>query len=353
MDYDPRYGIPLMSEGQSQKYLTHNQAIHVLAFWTSPVVQARTNTPATSPNSGEAWIVGDSPTGIWSTHAKAIALYIGTEWFYLGAPEHGRVYNLDDSAMWIIEGGIWGVQSGSGGVTKFEDLSDVDIDWTTDPYKPIMTNSSGDGVEVGYIYDDEDFIFQNLNDVTANYNGHAGYLLAVNQNEDGMEIRPMPALGELSDVAVSDYSGMGGWIVMVKDDLSGVTLRKRHDWETVRLHISLPGKFAPSQTVYCHAFEHAATFHYSFGGSVAKERVHCTASGVEFVVKQNGTQIGTITFRPGSSTPDFYTTGNVRFEVGDLLTIVSPTADATLEDIGISLLAWINVEPTDDTPLSW
>lgn len=63
--------------------------------------------PPASPNAGDAYIVGPSATGDWSTHDNKIALWDGTEWvFYL--PNIGWiVYIVDEEVLSAYKAAGW------------------------------------------------------------------------------------------------------------------------------------------------------------------------------------------------------------------------------------------------------
>ena len=76
----------------------------------------------------------------------------------------------------------------------------------------------------------------------------------------------------------------------------------------------------------------------NFSGSSASLSVAATASTV-FVVKQNGTQIGTITFAISGTTGTFSTQAAVQIATGDILTVVAPAiADSTAAGLSATLV---------------
>lgn len=89
----PRFGLPLLFAGQSQKEFYVNQA-HLLAdAMLHPVVAGIANSPPATPTEGQSWIVGTAPTGIWIGHGNAIATFAGGSWNF-AAPQSGmRVFD--------------------------------------------------------------------------------------------------------------------------------------------------------------------------------------------------------------------------------------------------------------------
>lgn len=99
------------------------------------------------------------------------------------------------------------------------------------------------------------------------------------------------------------------------------------------------GKPPGSQVLLRVKLARAVTFADDFTGSTcAAADVAATASAA-FLIKKNGTQIGTATYGAGGNVATFSTTGGaVSYAAGDLLEVVAPaTPDATLEGIAIVL----------------
>ena len=85
------------------------------------------NTPPVSPNTGDVYLVGNSPTGAWSGHAKDVATYGGSSWSFVDGVQGNFLYNASNGLTYIFRSGNW-VQTGglpiqhngntySGGVT--------------------------------------------------------------------------------------------------------------------------------------------------------------------------------------------------------------------------------------------
>lgn len=72
----PKIGLPELIAAQSSPEVTVNQSLRILDQMMSLSVLDITNTPAVSPADGDAYIVGTSPTGAWTGHAKSIAFWV-------------------------------------------------------------------------------------------------------------------------------------------------------------------------------------------------------------------------------------------------------------------------------------
>lgn len=79
------------------------------------------NTPPGSPVSGATYLVGNSPTGAWSTRAKDIALWNGSAWVYTDAVQGDYLYNTSNSSTYQFRTGSWqqtgGIPALNGGNT--------------------------------------------------------------------------------------------------------------------------------------------------------------------------------------------------------------------------------------------
>lgn len=89
----PRFGLPFLFSGQSQKEFYVNQAHALADALLHAVVEGVANSPPASPAAGECWIVGDAPTGPWTGHARSLAAFEAGTWLY-AAPQDGmQIYD--------------------------------------------------------------------------------------------------------------------------------------------------------------------------------------------------------------------------------------------------------------------
>lgn len=105
MSTTPDYGIPYIAASQAQPEITHNQAITLIQALLNGVISRGVNSPPGTPDAGDAYIIGGSPTGAWAGRQNCIAVYFGTSWLIIP----GNDSNGDPIAMGARQEGmsIW------------------------------------------------------------------------------------------------------------------------------------------------------------------------------------------------------------------------------------------------------
>jgi hypothetical protein len=105
--------LPYILQSQSQKEVTHNDALNILDVLIQAVVQdVGLNTPPGSPTVGQCWVVGSSPTGVWAGKASQIAQAVdGGGWFFVAPFKRLKLWNettdeyvMFDGTNWVSEG---------------------------------------------------------------------------------------------------------------------------------------------------------------------------------------------------------------------------------------------------------
>jgi len=69
------------------------------------------NTPPVSPNTGDVYLVGNSPTGAWVGHSKDVATWDGSAWTFIDGVQGNFLYNASTGITYIFRSGNW-VQTG-------------------------------------------------------------------------------------------------------------------------------------------------------------------------------------------------------------------------------------------------
>ncbi|MCZ7595823.1 MAG: DUF2793 domain-containing protein [Hyphomicrobium sp.] len=117
MDESPNLGLPYILAAQSQKHVTHNEAIRALdAIVQLGVLDRDLTAPPASPADGARYIVGASPTGAWSGHAGSIAAYQDGAWMFYAPGEGWIAWVADEDVAVVWDGSVWtALTTGSGG----------------------------------------------------------------------------------------------------------------------------------------------------------------------------------------------------------------------------------------------
>ena len=87
----PNLNLPYLLAAQSQKHVTHNEALRILDSLVQMTVLDRNLTaPPASPIEGDRYIVAASPTGAWAGQTNKIACYQDGAWLFY-APKEGWI----------------------------------------------------------------------------------------------------------------------------------------------------------------------------------------------------------------------------------------------------------------------
>jgi hypothetical protein len=118
MDETANLKLPYILAAQSQKHVTHNEALRALdAIVQLAVLDKDLGTPPGSPADGDRYIVGGSPSGSWSGHATHVAAWQDGIWTF-HAPVAGWLAWVDDeSQSYLFAGGGWVPAPGGAGAT--------------------------------------------------------------------------------------------------------------------------------------------------------------------------------------------------------------------------------------------
>ncbi|WP_322964542.1 DUF2793 domain-containing protein [Sphingomonas fuzhouensis] len=104
----PRWALPLLTAGQAQKEIMHNEALSLLDIVVQPCAEAvGVNTPPGDPVVGQAWIVGDQPTGGWAGRALALAGWTEGGWRFLSPRAGLSVWSRADDCRCEWDGSQW------------------------------------------------------------------------------------------------------------------------------------------------------------------------------------------------------------------------------------------------------
>lgn len=146
----PRSAMPYLATNQSQKEVTHNEALNIQDFNTNAYcIDMTTTAPPGSPADGDAYIVAATATGEWEGMEKALAFYLGG-WNFIEPYLGMRVFDFDSNGPKIYNGTNWIAEPSAGGdpYTYMETLegdfvlSGADTTGLTIPDRSIVVSSS-------------------------------------------------------------------------------------------------------------------------------------------------------------------------------------------------------------------
>lgn len=128
--------LPLLIPNQSQKEITHNEALVIIDnILQNGVIDKDLITPPTEPNSNDIYIIGSNATGDWEGKDKQIAFY-DNGWRFI-EPREGFIFWINDEdklytyngTNWVetVAGGSNNSSSETNNIENLNDLIDVEI----------------------------------------------------------------------------------------------------------------------------------------------------------------------------------------------------------------------------------
>lgn len=101
-------GLPLMAAAQSQKHITHNDAILSLDAVVQLSVKDTTLTaPPGSPAEGDRYLIASSPTGAWAGKDLNITYYTSGAWVFLVPRLGWMCWDEPNGVMLVWTGSSW------------------------------------------------------------------------------------------------------------------------------------------------------------------------------------------------------------------------------------------------------
>jgi hypothetical protein len=107
MPESPRLALPLIAAGQSQKDVTHNEAVLALDRLVSLMVASRSlATPPASPQPGQCHLVPVAGVAAWGQAAGTLMHWQGAGWL-AQVPRDGQIALVADEALMLVHRGGW------------------------------------------------------------------------------------------------------------------------------------------------------------------------------------------------------------------------------------------------------
>lgn len=103
-----RHALPLLSPGQAQKEMTHNEALTLIDLLLhGQIVEVGAEIPPEPAEIGKCWILGATPEGIWEGHPGMIAGYSEGGWRFI-APIEGMHFWINEAEGYAyFSAGSW------------------------------------------------------------------------------------------------------------------------------------------------------------------------------------------------------------------------------------------------------
>jgi hypothetical protein len=103
-----RLGLPYLAAAQSQKHVTHNEALQMLDALVQISVQERPRNAAPgAPADGERYLVGPAPTGDFAGQAGALAAFDDGAWRFMAARAGWIAHVRADGRLLVHDGTLW------------------------------------------------------------------------------------------------------------------------------------------------------------------------------------------------------------------------------------------------------
>ena len=141
MTNSPNLNLPYLLAAQSQKHVTHNEALRALDCVVQLTVLDRNlAAPPATPAEGDRYIVAASPTGAWAGQTNTIAAFQDAAWLFYPPKEGWITWIADENIAVAFDGAAWTTLSGGGGVTAHSGLTGL----SADDHPQYHNNARGD-----------------------------------------------------------------------------------------------------------------------------------------------------------------------------------------------------------------
>lgn len=103
----PRFALPMLFAGQSQKEVLVNEALLTTDLLLHPAIEGVVTTPPTTPANGQCWLVGASASGAFAGRSGQIAAWSDGGWRFVPPRAGMRAYDIAAAAYRSYTGATW------------------------------------------------------------------------------------------------------------------------------------------------------------------------------------------------------------------------------------------------------
>lgn len=103
----PRFALPLLYAGQSQKELYVNEGFSLTDALMHGAIEGESATPPATPADGQSWMVATGATGSWSGQSGKLACHQGGQWIFVQPSDGMAILNKATGQVIRRVGGIW------------------------------------------------------------------------------------------------------------------------------------------------------------------------------------------------------------------------------------------------------
>lgn len=100
--------LPYIAAAQAQKHVTHNEALRMLDGIVQLAVEASAATaPPGAPAAGARYLLGTSPTGVWSGQGGKLAFYADGAWWFATPRTGWLAYDRGTDQLLVLKASGW------------------------------------------------------------------------------------------------------------------------------------------------------------------------------------------------------------------------------------------------------
>lgn len=110
MSASTRLGFPLIASGQSQKEVTHNEALQLIDMLVAACVEdVPSSVPPSTPEIGHCYLIAPAAEGSWTGRSGCLACYTSGGWRFVPPREGMTVLVRTSDVMAHYRGTSWDV----------------------------------------------------------------------------------------------------------------------------------------------------------------------------------------------------------------------------------------------------